>query len=190
MDYIKLNYRNSYSIFICLFVMMFISCNKAREKDIAEKIDKMRDERITIPFDKLSCYFSDKLNDSVYHGHEYKYVFLADSNECASCMVNSLYDYIEYIEQITKGRKEKLGFYFIFSPKPNDLAKVRNKVLHSNINYPVYIDSATFFIKENRHIPSESMFHTFLINKYDSVVLVGNPVKNKKINDLLKNMLK
>ena len=140
----------------------------------------MQNEKIIIPFDKLSCYYSDQLNDTVYHGHEYKYIFFADSNECASCVMDSLYDYIEYIENVTREREEKLGFYFIFSPKPNDLAKVRNKVLHSNIKHPVYIDSGSFFVKENRHIPSEPMFHTFLINQNDSIVLVGNPVKNQK----------
>lgn len=104
-------------------------------------------------------------------------------------MMNSLYDYAEYIENVTRGRKEKLGFYFIFSPKSSDLAKVRSKVLHSNIKHPVYIDSATFFMHQNKHIPSESMFHTFLINKYDSVVLVGNPVKSPQIDELLNTIL-
>lgn len=189
MDYIKQIYRNSCSVLICLFVTLFVSCNRVREKDIIDKIDKMRDKRIIIPFDKLSCYYSDMLCDTVYHGHEYKYVFFADSNDCTSCVMNSLYDYIEYIENVTKGRKEKIGFYFIFSPKPKDLAKVKNKVLHSNINYPVYIDSAFYFMNNNSHIPSESMFHTFLINTHDSVVLVGNPVKNRKINDLLSSIL-
>lgn len=44
-------------------------------------------------------------------------------------------------------------------------------------------------MKENNHIPSESLFHTFLINKYDSIVLVGNPVKNRKIKELLNVIL-
>lgn len=186
MDYIKLSCRHSNSVVFCLFLMLFISCNKVREKDIMDKIDKMKSERIVIPFDKFSCYYSNILNDSIYHEHEYKYFFFSDSNECASCTITSLYDYIEYI---TKGRKEKLGFYFIFSPKSKDLVKVRNKILHSNIKYPVYIDAGNFFEKENRHIPHESMFHHFLINQHDSVVLVGNPVKKPKINNLLNNIL-
>lgn len=94
MDYIMRNYQNLYSILLCLTVMMLVSCKDAYEKDIVDKVDKMRHERTIIPFEKLSCYYADQLSDTVYHGHDYKYVFFADSNECASCMMNSLYDYM------------------------------------------------------------------------------------------------
>lgn len=188
-NYIRRVCQSFCSIIIGLFVIVFVSCNKIREKGISDKINKMGKERIIIPFDKMSCYSAAKLNDTIYHEHKYKYILFADSNECSSCVLNSLYDYTDYIAKITKGREKELGFYFIFSPKHKELNKIKNKVLHSNISYPVYIDSDGVFAAINSNIPSESIFHTFMIDNSGCIVLVGNPIKNEKIDALFRNRL-
>lgn len=189
-NYIRQVDQSFYSIIVCLFVIAFASCNKIRDKEITNIINKMKEEEIVIPFDKMTCYCATKQNDTIFHEHKYKYILFADSNECSSCVLSSLYDYTEYITKITEGREKELGFYFIFSPKPKDLKKVKYKVLHSNVNYPVYIDSIGAFSANNSNIPSESIYHSFMIDKSGCVILVGNPVKNWKIDNLLRKMLK
>lgn len=37
----------------------------------------------------------------------------------------------------------------------------------------------------NITIPSESMYHTFLLDENNKVILVGNPIANVKIGDML-----
>ena len=55
----------------------------------------------------------------------------------------------------------------------------------TELNHPMYIDSTNVFINTNPHIPAEEMFHVFLLNEKDSIVLVGNPLFNPQIEDLL-----
>lgn len=38
-------------------------------------------------------------------------------------------------------------------------------------------------------IAPDSMFHTFLVDESDSVVLVGNPMQNNQIDNLLKQIV-
>ena len=46
---------------------------------------------------------------------------------------------------------------------------------------PVHVDTAGVFIRENPHIPREAVYHTFLLDKDNRVVLVGNPSRSEKI---------
>ena len=39
------------------------------------------------------------------------------------------------------------------------------------------------------HIPSNPLLHSFLLDENDSVLLVGNPVRNKKIEELFFKIL-
>ena len=41
----------------------------------------------------------------------------------------------------------------------------------------------------NPQIPKDRMFHTFLLDESDSVVLVGNPMQNNQIDNLLKQIV-
>jgi len=45
------------------------------------------------------------------------------------------------------------------------------------------------FIKENPHIPLKGIYHTFLLDENDSVILVGDPFKNEKMEKLLQKVI-
>ena len=49
----------------------------------------------------------------------------------------------------------------------------------------VYIDSLGVFLKHNTNIPSNRLYHTFLLDKNNNVVLVGNPLNNPYVEELL-----
>lgn len=78
-------------------------------------------------------------------------------------------------------------FYNIFIINPNIIAK---KKLISDfsgklIPQTIFVDSAIVFMEVNPNIPSESMFHTFLLDENNKVILVGNPMLNKQIEDMM-----
>lgn len=54
----------------------------------------------------------------------------------------------------------------------------------------VYLDSANTFARQNQHIPSDVLFHTFLLDENMNVVLVGDPISNKEINKIFWDILK
>ena len=54
----------------------------------------------------------------------------------------------------------------------------------------VYLDSVNIFEHQNQHIPSDVLFHTFLLDENMNVVLVGDPIRNKEINKIFWDILK
>lgn len=53
----------------------------------------------------------------------------------------------------------------------------------------ISIDIAKIFSHINPNIPSETKYHTFLIDENDKVVLVGNPLTKTKIRDVMINVV-
>ena len=78
--------------------------------------------------------------------------------------------------------KGKLKFYFIFSTPKSD--KVRNALKTNFFNYPVLIDEKGEFEKLNPHLPKNKAMHSFLLDKNNNVIMVGNPIYNKEIEKL------
>ena len=79
----------------------------------------------------------------------------------------------------------KFYIFFIIQSGPNSTYALSQNFHYTELNHPVYVDSTNVFIKTNPHIPAEEMFHVFLLNEKDSIVLVGNPLFNPQIEDLL-----
>ena len=60
-----------------------------------------------------------------------------------------------------------------------------NNYKHKSTPTTLFIDSVNVFMEANPNIPSESMFHTFLLDDNNKVILVGNPIFNKQIDDMM-----
>ena len=72
-------------------------------------------------------------------------------------------------------------FVFVFHPK--NVKELRHILRGHAFNYPVFFDEKDDFNVLNR-FPSEMMFQTFLLDKENKVMALGNPVLNPQIKDL------
>ena len=75
---------------------------------------------------------------------------------------------------------------FIISPG-NDKAKKRLEIdfREKRIPQTIFVDSANVFMELNPNIPSESMYHTFLLDENNKVILVGNPMANQQVEEMI-----
>lgn len=78
-------------------------------------------------------------------------------------------------------------FYNVIIITPGSKTKkdLEHLFLEKLIPQTIFIDSANIFLRKNPHIPSETKYHTFLVDEDDKIVLVGNPITNKKIRNVL-----
>lgn len=72
-------------------------------------------------------------------------------------------------------------FLFYFHPK--DLKELKYLTRREGFVYPVCFDEKDDFNRLNR-FPNEMMFQTFLLDKENKVVALGNPVLNPKVKEL------
>lgn len=58
------------------------------------------------------------------------------------------------------------------------------------LNSIIYVDTTQHFRRHNPNIPSDVMFHTFLLDSDNKVILVGSPIQNNRIQNLFKKIIK
>lgn len=173
---------------LLLLILLFFSCGN-RQK-IAKELSLLRSERIVLPQQsQLTVQGKDTVITDFMTDGRLKLLVYTDSVECSSCAINKMFLWNSLIEY-SKAYKGNLKFYFIFSPKKQDEESVRI-ALHSNaFDYPVLIDTLGEFEKLNPHLPKNKTLHTFLLDENNNVILVGNPLYNKKIEQMFYDMIK
>ena len=80
----------------------------------------------------------------------------------------------------------KVPFLFYFHPK--DIKELRYLTRKDGFTYPVCFDGKDDFNRLN-HFPEDMMFQTFLLDKENKVVAIGNPVLNPKVKELYVRLL-
>lgn len=112
-----------------------------------------------------------------------KYVIYKDSLDCTSCAINKMYLWDNFIEY-AKPYSGRLKYYFIYSPSQKDRKSIELILKNGNFGYPILLDTLNEFAKLNPHLPENRVLHTFLLDEDDNVILVGNPLHNRKIEEM------
>ena len=166
-------------IFILSLVCLLFSCT---EKNIKREILQLQSQKILIPTDSMLHQINGR--DTIL-GNTFdisiKLVVYSDSSICSSCALQALNKWDSFIQKANKSQG-KLQLFFIFSPRKREVIQVKNMIATYALDYPVFIDTMKIFTKYNPHLPMHPMFHIFLLDEEDQVIVVGNPLKNKKLS--------
>lgn len=114
---------------------------------------------------------------------DYKLVIYVDSSRCTKCFINQLPDWKELLS-LEKEEGSHMQFIFILEPHRGDSDSTKNSLEKSGFEHYVFIDQNSIFREANTHIPHGSEYHTFLLDKNNNIILVGNPLRNDRINKL------
>ena len=148
----------------------------SREKEVMTLLNEWVGKEILYPKNLLTC------NDSSGNSLESKYkVFIyTDSLGCVSCKLNlaKWRTFISMVDSVAPGNVRAL---FVFQPKR--INELRMLLKNENFSYSLYIDKDDQFNKLN-HFPSKMEFQTFLLDKDNKVLAIGNPVLNPKVKEL------
>lgn len=79
---------------------------------------------------------------------------------------------------------DKVAFVYVVETTSKEKDFVYTQFRDARIEGAVYLDTCHAFRKANPYVPDNPLFHTFVLNEQDSVVLVGNPFKNEKMENL------
>ena len=64
--------------------------------------------------------------------------------------------------------------------EPTQYNMVYNALREAELRHSVYLDTLCVFRKNNPQLPDSRLFHTFVVNRDNKAVLIGNPIKNEK----------
>ena len=152
---------------------MFIAgCH--RNNDIRDKIVSMQSSRIALFLDSMLC-INEHETVNAEDQQLLKLVLFVDSSECSSCNIRKLWEWTPYLKSFDGVN----AFKFLV------VLEVQSKYLY----YTKEQLKISVFRRHNPQIPDNRMFHTFLLDESDSVLLVGNPLINERIDNLLKGIV-
>lgn len=169
-------------IFISFFLFSFLllSCKETEKEKIARLVTEWQGKEIRFPADPVfTRYLTDTVDWQIPQS-EYKVLVYVDSIGCTSCKLQ-LNKWKELITETDSISDETVPFLFFFHSKDNK--EIQYLMKRDKFDHPVCID------KEDRlnglnQFPSDMTFQTFLLDRDNKVVVLGNPVHNLAVKDL------
>lgn len=169
--------------FLTVMVManIFFCCSQ----HLDDKILKFAQKPIVIPYDKMD-FFNPYLVQS--DGHKYiRYVTYLDSTECLSCSFG----------QLSENERRILGNEMFSIVQIQYIVKLYNenkdivcqKIIQSRLQGEIYFDTICAMEKTNSQINDNILFHSFVLNDRNEVIMVGNPFKNGNMETLFKKVI-
>ena len=171
------------NLIILVLLPIFFSCKneqKEKEKQIAKLVTEWQGKEIKFPDNLIFTRYLTDTTDFQIPQSEYKVLVYVDSTGCTSCklQLHKWKELIEYADSETQG---KVPFLFFFHPK--DTKEIRYLLKRNGFDRPVYIDLDDRLNKLNK-FPADMTFQTFLLDKNNKIVALGNPVHNTAVKDL------
>ena len=172
---------------LLLLPLTFLHLGCTNDKAILTNIEKLQSMPICLCISDMLLLdnVESPICFSIDEKFPFRLILFIGPNECSTCALNSL---SEWNVLLDLEKEKKVQLVFILNPKKKDLEQVISTYYSSGLKHPVMIDTCDIFTQNNPHIPEESLFHTFLINSDNNVVMVGNPIKNAKIQAMFERI--
>ena len=168
---------------VCLF---FASCEESEKERLSRLVNEWEGKEILFPAHSIFTIQGKDTVDFEFNDAKYKIVSYIDSIGCTSCKLH-LYRWKELVKEVDSLTNGYVPFLFYFHPK--DMKELRFLTRRDGFSYPVCFDEKDDFNRLNR-FPSEMMFQTFLLDKENRVIALGNPIQNPKVKELYLNLIK
>lgn len=184
-DYMFLKRNFSILALVAFFLWITIqSCNH-KEGQMKEYIIRLQETPVCVPLDKLvSLNENSEVTKDVADGcDKLKLVVYSDSIICSSCRIKEMYRWDDFLSRLGQCNS-RIEVLFIFAPSHDKIGQFKMAIKTLPKNYPIYMDTTNIFLTSNPQIPSNPIFHTFLLDEWNNVLLVGNPLENEKVATL------
>ena len=165
-----------------LFSILFLltSCKENKKEEVARLVQEWQGKEIVFPRNITFTRFVTDTVDYQIPQSDYKVLIYVDSTGCTSCKLQlpKWKELIAYTDSVTGNN---IPFLFFFQSK--DDKELRYILKRDNFNRPVCIDRNSKLDKLNR-FPQNITFQTFLLDKKNRIVVIGNPIHNLAVKDL------
>ena len=176
----------TYSNTLALQMLILLpSCKQTQSEKLEKLLREWTGKEIVFPNNPSFTIYGEQEADFKIPNDGYKVVHYLDSIGCISCKLNleKWKEYIAYMDSATNGT---VPCVFFFHAKEKREVKISLK--EDNFDYPVCMDTANEFYQLNR-FPMYPILQTFLLDKDNRIVAMGDPVTNPKIKELYLNLI-
>ena len=166
---------------VLLLLLFCMSCEKKEhDKQNRRIVHDHIGRKMLFPKDIVYTRFlKDTIDYRVPENVEYKVVVYVDSTGCTECKLKlqEWKDFISYVDTLSG---KKVAFIFFYNMSDN--RKVAFRLKHENFDYPVCLNRSEELSQLN-HIREGDRNHTFLLDKENCILEIGNPMFDSEIRD-------
>ena len=171
---------------IMLCALLFItSCGETDKDRINRLVKEWEGKEIKFPPHSTFTVLGKDTVDFAFNDADYKVLSYIDSAGCASCKLQ-FPRWKEWMHKVDSLSGGKVPFLFFFHSK--DLKELQYLTRLDDFIYPVCFDEKDELNQLNC-FPLDMTFQTFLLDRNNKVVAIGNPIHNPKIKDLYLNLI-
>lgn len=163
---------------LSLLILMF-SCNDN------ENIRKWINRQIIFP---KSMPFTIYSKDTVMYDiqKQYKIMTYVSSDDCTPCVLK-LSGWRDFMKEIDSISSKSVSYLFVVHPK-NRIDLINHQRSYS-FNFPMFVDNEDS-VNILNEFSENSLLRTFLLDKDDRVILIGNPILNPNVCKLYTDYMK
>lgn len=165
---------------IIIQAICLLSCKESEERKIKHLVNEWQGKEIIFPQHMIFTKFITDTVDYQIPDTDYKILVYIDSSGCTGCKLQlpKWKEFVAFTDSIV-GRK--IPFLFFFHSK--DYKEMHYLFKINKFDRPVCMDMEDQLNKLNK-FPTDSRFHTFLLDKSNKIAIIGNPISNLYIKDL------
>lgn len=161
-------------------VLFLLGCTNSSHID--EFVQTLVSRPIKIPYEQLDMRPCSHFSDTIFSDKSLRIINYIDSLDCQSC---KMLGYVRYEKLYgTDKRFSDVEFVYIINTTVESEEFLYETLCNSRVEGVVFFDTCQAFILANPQIPKNPLFHTFVLNDKDSVLLVGDPFKSEKMEQL------
>ena len=176
--------KRSFNKYCVLSSLLLLSC---KQSILKEELGTFHGAHIELMLDSMQTGFPKNDMTSIKQS-QYIYVSYIDSITCTSCALSHLSDWHALTENISQSSFTNI---FIIAPSKNEKEKVIENISKNLIDgNRIYIDTSMVFERHNPNLPKTQLAHTFLIDKDRKVILIGDPLKNIRVEEIFNNIIR
>ena len=173
----------NFIFYVIVIIWLVVSCSE-KKQNLFNIVKEWQNKSIVFPEDlELKNFDQDSLY--LYSHTKYRIISYIDSSGCTECKLKL--PSWRRLKFITDSLNINVKFIFISATKdPQDLAILQIK---NNFSMPYFYDRNERMKKVNK-LPDNIELQTFLLDSTNKVLLIGNPVFNKRIQQLYLNEMR
>jgi hypothetical protein len=163
-----------------LALVTLFGCKETNKERLAHLVTEWQGKEIVFPDNPVFTRYVVDTVDYQIPETAYKVLVYVDSVGCTNCklQLHKWKELIAYTDSATGGT---VPFLFFFHAK--DYREINHLLKKDDFDLPVCLDKEDKLNKLNK-FPSDITFQTFLLDKDNKVVVIGNPVHNLAVRDL------
>ena len=167
---------------LIFIAILLLSCKESKQNRIARLVNEWNGKIIQFPDSMCLTSYRNDTAIVKYIREQTPYTILnyVDTIGCVSCRLQ-LPRWKTMMEELDSLYPNKVTCLMVFNPQGK--RKLIKHLRNNQFNYFVYIDEMDILNRMNKFLNEED-FGTFLLDKNDKIVAIGNPVLKPRGRDL------